>query len=101
MSAKNVETVRTAHDSWNRRDFPGVVKNAAESLVYTDNARALTLGNRNKFREWTEPQWSPQNRPMVVRAKPANVRGRGLSCFTPRLAAEASRFSYANSEDRI
>ena len=47
------------------------------------------------------PQWSPQSRPMVVRAKPANGRGRGLSCFTPRLAAEASRFSYANSEDRI
>ena len=54
MSAKNVETVRTAHDSWNRRDFPGVVSNVAEGLVYTDNARALTLGNRNKFREWTE-----------------------------------------------
>src|SRR5258708_97067 len=28
------------------------------------------------------PQWSPQNRPTVVRAKPANGRGRGLSCFT-------------------
>jgi len=24
------------------------------------------------------PQWSPQKRPMVVGAKPANGRGRGL-----------------------
>src|SRR5258708_12447987 len=54
-----------------------------------------------KFQPCTEPQWSPQNRPTVVRAKPANGRGRGLSCFTPRLPAEASLFSCANFADRI
>jgi steroid delta-isomerase-like uncharacterized protein len=54
MSAKNVETLRTAHENWNRRDFPGVVRNAAEDLVYTDNARTLTLSNRDNFREWTQ-----------------------------------------------
>lgn len=54
MSAKNVETHRAAHESWNRRDFQGLVKNVAEGLVYTDHARDLTLNNREKFREWTE-----------------------------------------------
>src|SRR5260370_41687439 len=47
------------------------------------------------------PQWSPQNRPTVVRAKPANGRGRGLSCSTLQPPVEASLFSYANSADRI
>ena len=54
MASKNVETLRAAHESWNRRDFQGIVRNAAEDLVYTDHARALSLNNRDKFREWTE-----------------------------------------------
>ena len=54
MASKNVRTLRDAHDSWNRRDFAGVVRNAAEGLVYTDTARSLTLDGRDKFREWTE-----------------------------------------------
>jgi len=54
MASKNVETLRAAHESWNRRDFQGVVRNAVEGLVYTDQARNLTLNTRNKFREWTE-----------------------------------------------
>src|SRR5437667_12561919 len=54
MASKNVETLRAAHESWNRRDFQGIVRNAAEDLVYTDHARALTLNSRDKFREWTE-----------------------------------------------
>jgi hypothetical protein len=35
MASKNVETLRAAHESWNRRDFAGVVRNSAESLVCT------------------------------------------------------------------
>ncbi|MGA8865503.1 MAG: ester cyclase [Candidatus Sulfotelmatobacter sp.] len=54
MASKNVKTLRDAHESWNRRDFPGVVKNAAEGLAYTDTARSLNLKSRDKFREWTE-----------------------------------------------
>jgi len=54
MASKNVETLRAAHESWNKRDFAGVVKNAAEKLTYTDNARAVTFNSRDKFREWTE-----------------------------------------------
>jgi hypothetical protein len=54
MVSKNVETPPAAHESWNKRDFPGVVKNAAEKLTYTDNARAVIFNSRDKFREWTE-----------------------------------------------
>src|ERR1700680_4627465 len=54
MASKNVETLRAAHESWNKRDFTGVVRNAAEGLAYTDHSRDLTLNSRDKFREWTE-----------------------------------------------
>jgi len=54
MASNNVETLRAAHESWNRRDFAGVVRNSAESLAYTDNARSLSLNGPDKFREWTE-----------------------------------------------
>jgi hypothetical protein len=30
MSAKNVKTLRAAHEGWNKRDFAGVINNAAE-----------------------------------------------------------------------
>jgi steroid delta-isomerase-like uncharacterized protein len=54
MASKNVETLRAAHESWNKRDFAGVVRNAAAGLVYTDTARGLDLNGRDQFREWTE-----------------------------------------------
>jgi steroid delta-isomerase-like uncharacterized protein len=57
MSAKNVKTLRAAHESWNKRDFAGVVRNAAEGLGYTDHGRNITLNTREKFREWTE-EWA-------------------------------------------
>jgi len=54
MASKSVETLRSVHESWNRRDFAGIVRNATEGLSYTDHARSLTLNTRDKFREWTE-----------------------------------------------
>jgi predicted ester cyclase len=54
MSAKNVKALGAAHESWNKRDFTGVIDKAAENLAYTDHARAITLSTREKFREWTE-----------------------------------------------
>jgi steroid delta-isomerase-like uncharacterized protein len=54
MASKNVETIRSAHESWNRRDFQGVVRDSSEGLLYTDHGRSLTLNGRDKFREWTE-----------------------------------------------
>jgi len=54
MASKNVKTVRAAHESWNRRDFQGVIRDSAEGLIYTDHGRSLTLNTRDRFREWTE-----------------------------------------------
>ena len=54
MSAKNVKTLRAAHESWNKRDFAGLVSNAVNGLAYTDHGRNITLNTRDKFREWTE-----------------------------------------------
>jgi len=42
MSAKNVKTLRAAHESWNKRDFAGVVSNAVKGLAYTDHGRNIT-----------------------------------------------------------
>ncbi len=54
MASKNVETLRAAHESWNKRDSLGVVSNAVKGLAYTDHGRNITLNTRDKFREWTE-----------------------------------------------
>lgn len=54
MVSKNVESLRAAHESWNRRDFPGLLRHSAEGLVYTDHGRNTTLNSRDKFREWAE-----------------------------------------------
>ncbi len=32
MSANNVKMLRAAHESWNKRDFAGVVSNAVKVL---------------------------------------------------------------------
>lgn len=52
MATKNVEIVRSAHDSWNRRDFDGVVRDMDDNVVYNDKARNLTLQGKQKFTEW-------------------------------------------------
>jgi hypothetical protein len=54
MVSNNVTTLRAAHENWNKRNFAGVIGNAAENLIYTDHAQSLTLNNRDKFPQWTE-----------------------------------------------
>jgi C-1 hydroxylase len=54
MASKNVESVRAAHESWNRRDFDGIVRNMADNLVYADRPRNLTIKGKQKFKEWTQ-----------------------------------------------
>lgn len=54
MASKNVEMLRKAHECWNRRDFDGIVRDAADNLVYIDQARKLTLNGKHKFKEWTQ-----------------------------------------------
>ncbi len=56
MASKNVETVRSTFDSWNRRDLDGVLRNVADTLVFTDHARNLTLNGKEEFRQWLE-EW--------------------------------------------
>jgi predicted ester cyclase len=54
MASKNVGMLSAAHESWNKRDFAGVVSNAVKGLVYSDHGRNITLNTRDKFKEWTE-----------------------------------------------
>jgi hypothetical protein len=54
MSAKSVDKIRAAYESWNRRDFRGVIRDSVEGLVYTDHSRNLTMNTRHKIREWSE-----------------------------------------------
>jgi ketosteroid isomerase-like protein len=49
-----VKTLRAAHESWNKRDFAGMIGNVAEGLAYTDHGRNVMLNDREKFREWSE-----------------------------------------------
>ena len=55
MSTKTCgDALRAVHESWNKRDFAGVVSNAVKGFAYTDHGRNITLNTRDKFREWTE-----------------------------------------------
>ncbi|MFB3915377.1 MAG: ester cyclase [Terriglobales bacterium] len=54
MASKNVETVRASYDSWNRRDFDGIVATLADSFTYKDYARNETLNSKQHFRQWVE-----------------------------------------------
>ncbi len=54
MASKNVDTVRAAHEAWNRRDFDGVVQNVSENVNYTDRARGSTMNSRQQFRQFVE-----------------------------------------------
>ena len=48
-----METLRAAHESWNRRDFDATVSAMVENVPYTDHARGLNLNTRDEFRNWS------------------------------------------------
>jgi steroid delta-isomerase-like uncharacterized protein len=52
--SKNVDNMRSAHESWNRRDFDGVVRNVSDTLIYTDKALNHTFKSKNEFRKMVE-----------------------------------------------
>jgi steroid delta-isomerase-like uncharacterized protein len=54
MASKNVETVRNAHESWNRRDFEDCVRNLTDNCVYTDHARGEKIHGKHKFTNYVE-----------------------------------------------
>lgn len=57
MDSRNVQTLRSAHESWNKRDFAGVIRNAADKIVYTDQAQTRTMNGRDNLRQWVE-EWA-------------------------------------------
>lgn len=54
MPSNNVETIRASHESWNNREMAACLKNTADNVVYTDNARGITMNGREQFRTWLE-----------------------------------------------
>jgi steroid delta-isomerase-like uncharacterized protein len=54
MSLRNVETVRAAHQAFNRRDFDAVVNSMTEDVSYRDQARDVTYNGRAGFREFMQ-----------------------------------------------
>jgi steroid delta-isomerase-like uncharacterized protein len=52
MSSKNVETMRSAHDGWNRRDFDATVSALAPAVFYVDHARGATMRTRDEFKKF-------------------------------------------------
>ena len=52
MSAQNVETLTAAHESWNKRDFDGVIQYAVENLQYTDHGLLVTMNTREELKQW-------------------------------------------------
>ncbi len=54
MASKNVESLRAAYESWNKRDFDGVVRDLADNAVYIDRAGNRTINGRKGFRDYVE-----------------------------------------------
>jgi steroid delta-isomerase-like uncharacterized protein len=52
--SKGLDNIRAAHESWNRRDFDGVISNVSDTLTYTDKALNHTFKSKNEFRNMVE-----------------------------------------------
>ncbi len=52
MSSRNVETLRAAYESWNRREFDRTVEHTTDNVVYQDHGRNETLHGKQKFLEY-------------------------------------------------
>ena len=55
--ASSVEIHRAAHDAFNQRDWDRMRALAAETIVYDDRPRGLTLGSRDDFLGWLQ-EWA-------------------------------------------
>ena len=54
MTSKNVDTVRAAHQAFNRRDFDAVVSMMTDNFTYRDHARNLTFAGRAEFKQFMQ-----------------------------------------------
>jgi ketosteroid isomerase-like protein len=50
--SSNVETIRAAHQAFNRRDFDAIVRQLAGDFVYHDHASGKTFAGGNGFRQF-------------------------------------------------
>ena len=50
MESRNVEAHRAGHAAFNRRDFNAMVKEYAESISWTDQARGITFRTPHEFK---------------------------------------------------
>jgi len=50
MSAKNVETLRAAHQAFNKRDFDAVVQQLSKDAVYRDHGREAVFNGPKEFK---------------------------------------------------
>jgi steroid delta-isomerase-like uncharacterized protein len=57
MASRNVETIRAAHEGWNRRDFNAVTRDLSDNCVYTDHARNQTIRGKQEFTKYVK-QWA-------------------------------------------
>ncbi len=54
MSQKNLETLRTAYQAWNNRDFDALVRNVTDNFTLIDRANNRTTTTRQEYRHWVE-----------------------------------------------
>ena len=54
MANRNLETFRTSHENFNRRDFDAILKTMSDNCSYMDHPRNQTLKGKNKFREFLD-----------------------------------------------
>ena len=54
MASKNVEALRSMHESWNRRDFEGAMRHVADNVTFTDNPRNLKATGKQEYRNLLE-----------------------------------------------
>jgi steroid delta-isomerase-like uncharacterized protein len=57
MPSRNVETYRTGHEAFNRRDFEAMTNRYAESISWTDHAQGRTFRTSLEFKEEFLPGW--------------------------------------------
>ena len=54
MASRNVETFRSSHQAFNRRDFDAVLSVVVEGISYHDRARNVTFRGRDGFMEFMQ-----------------------------------------------
>jgi predicted ester cyclase len=54
MASRNVETCRSAHQAFNRRDFEAIANTLIEEVVYLDRARENTFRGKKEFKAFMQ-----------------------------------------------